>query len=426
MTASANPLLAPWTGPFEAPPFAAIADEHFRPAFDAALAENRAEIAAIAGDPQPATFANTVEAMERAGRRLDAVCSVFFNLAGSTTNEAIQAVEREMAPILSRHSSAIYLDGALYARIADLWARRDSLKLDSEASRVLERYHTIFSRAGGGLPEAAKARLAAIGARLATLGTQFGQNVLADERAFELVLKTPDDLAGLPPSLIQAAAAAAQARGKAGCHVITLSRSSIEPFLQFSARRDLREEAFSAWARRGENGGASDNRAIITETVALRAEKAELLGFENFAAYRLADTMAKTPAAARGLLDAVWQPAKARAAREADALQALAGREGGNFAIAPWDWRYYAERRRVAEFDLDEAEIKPYFQLDRMIEAAFYTAGKLFGVTFTPRFDIPLYHPDARAWEVKDAGACRWPCSSAIISRAPPSAAAPG
>ncbi len=404
MTASANPLLAPWTGPFEAPPFAAIADEHFRPAFDAALAENRAEIAAIAGDPQPATFANTVEAMERAGRRLDAVCSVFFNLAGSTTNEAIQAVEREMAPILSRHSSAIYLDGALYARIADLWARRNNLKLDSEASRVLERYHTIFSRAGGGLPEAAKARLAAIGARLATLGTQFGQNVLADERAFELVLKTPDDLAGLPPSLIQAAAAAAQARGKAGCHVITLSRSSIEPFLQFSARRDLREEAFSAWARRGENGGASDNRAIIAETVALRAEKAELLGFENFAAYRLADTMAKTPAAARGLLDAVWQPAKARAAREADALQALAGREGGNFAIAPWDWRYYAERRRMAEFDLDEAEIKPYFQLDRMIEAAFYTAGKLFGVTFQPRFDIPLYHPDARAWEVKDAG----------------------
>ncbi len=404
MTDAANPLLAPWTGPFEAPPFGAIADAHFRPAFDVALAENVAEIAAIADDPEPATFANTVAAMERAGRRLDAVCSVFFNLAGSTTNDAIQAIEREMAPILSRHSSAIYLDGALYARIADLWARRAALGLDPEALRVLERYHTIFSRAGGGLPGVAKARLAEIGARLATLGTQFGQNVLADERAYELVLDAPDDLAGLPPALVEAAAAAGEARGKPGKHVVTLSRSSIEPFLQFSTRRDLREEAFAAWSRRGEGGGASDNRAIIAETVALRAEKAKLLGFDNFAAYRLADTMAKTPADARHLLETVWQPAKARAAREAEALQALAGAEGGNFAIAPWDWRYYAERRRVADFDLDEAEIKPYFQLDRMIEAAFFTASQLFGVTFTPRPDIPLYHPDARAWAVNDAG----------------------
>ena len=398
-----NPLLRPWTGPFEAPPFAAIQPEHYRPAFDIALAENVTEIAGIADNAAAPTFANTILAMERAGEKLDKVCSVFFNLSGSDTNDAMQAIERDMAPILSRHGSAIYLNKALFQRIDDLWSRRDGLGLDAEQSRVLERYHTIFSRAGGGLPEAAKTRLAAISERLATLGTQFGQNVLADERAYELVLDTPEDLAGLPASIVAAATAAAEARGKPGKHVITLSRSSIEPFLQFSARRDLREEAFQAWAKRGENGGATDNRAIIAETVTLRAERAKLLGYESFAAFRLADSMAKTPEAARNLLRSVWEPAKARAGREENALQALASSEGGNFAIAPWDWRYYAERRRKAEFDLDEAEIKPYFQLDRMIEAAFYTAEKLFGISFTPRADIPLYHPDARAWEVRDA-----------------------
>ncbi|WP_158807435.1 M3 family metallopeptidase [Beijerinckia sp. L45] len=398
-----NPLLQPWTGPFEAPPFAAVRPEHYRPAFDMALAENVSEIAAIADNPAAPTFDNTILAMERAGEKLDKVCSVFFNLSGSDTNDAIQAIEREMAPILSRHGSAIYLNKALFQRIDALWSRRDSLGLDGEQARVIERYHTIFSRAGGGLPDAAKTRLAAISERLATLGTQFGQNVLADERAYELVLDTPEDLVGLPASLVAAAAAAAEARGKPGKHVITLSRSSIEPFLQFSARRDLREEAFQAWAKRGENGGETDNRAIIAETVTLRAERAKLLGYESFAAFRLADSMAKTPDAARHLLHSVWEPAKARAGREASALQALASAEGDNFAIAPWDWRYYAERRRKAEFDLDEAEIKPYFQLDKMIDAAFYTAEQLFGVSFTLRPDIPLYHPDARAWEVKDA-----------------------
>ena len=398
----ANPLLRPWTGPFEAPPFEAIRPAHYRPAFEAALADHAAEIGAIAGDAAVPTFENTIVALERAGASLDKVCAVFFNLSGSDTDEAIQAVEREMAPILSRHSSAIYLDAALYRRIDDLWSRRDALALDPEQARVLERYHTVFARAGGGLPEAAKARLAAIGERLATLGTQFGQNLLADERDYQLVLEE-GDLAGLPEPLVAAAAAAAEARGRPGRHVITLSRSSVEPFLQFSARRDLREAAFAAWAKRGENGGATDNRAIIAETIALRAERAKLLGYPSFAAFRLADTMAKTPEAARGLLQAVWEPAKARAGREGAALQLAANAEGGNFTIEPWDWRYYAERRRQSEFDLDEAEIKPYFQLDQMIEAAFYTAGKLFGLSFVPRPDIPLYHSDARAWEVRGA-----------------------
>lgn len=408
MTSSAaspaeNPLLAPWTGPFGVPPFAEIQLDHYRPAFDAALAENEAEIAAIAKNADAPTFANTIEAMERAGLKLDRVCSVFFNLSGTDTNDEMQAMEREMAPILSRHSSKIFLNAALFRRIDDLWRRRETLGLDAERLRVLERYHVNFSRSGAGLPEEAKARLAAISERLATLGTRFGQNVLADEKSFELVLDGEADLAGLPKALIDSAAAAAEARGHAGKHVITLSRSSVEPFLQFSSRRDLREIAFNAWAKRGENGGATDNRAIAAEMVGLRAERARLLGFDSFAAYRLADSMAKTPEAARRLLLSVWEPAKARAAREEHELQAIAAEEGDNYTIEAWDWRYLAEKRRKAQFDLDEGEIKPYFQLDRMVEAAFYTAERLFGVTFTPRPDIAPHHPEARAFEVRNA-----------------------
>ena len=403
MPVSTNPLLEPWTGPFEAPPFGSVRAEHYRPAFDAALAENRAEIEAIATDAETPSFANTIEAMERAGEALDRVASVFFNLTGTDTTDELEAIEMAVAPVLSRHSSAIYLDPKLFGRIDDLWRRRDELGLTPEQARVLERYHVRFTRAGGALPPEDKTRLAAINERLATLGTQFGQNLLADEKGWELVLDRPDDLDGLPKALIDAAAGAAEARGHAGKHVITLSRSSVEPFLQFSARRNLRERAFQAWSMRGENGGATDNRAIAAETVALRAEKARLLGYDSFAAYRLEDTMAKTPARARELLHSVWEPAKARAAREEHELQALAAAAGSNHAVEPWDWRYLQEKRRVAEFSLDEGEIKPYFQLEKMIEAAFFAATKLFGVTFTPRPDVPLYHPDARAWEVKDA-----------------------
>ncbi len=400
--AAANPLLMPWTGPFESPPFATIQPMHFRPAFQEALADNVSEIAAIADSADKPTFANTIEAFERAGQKLDRVCSVFFNLTATDTSDALQDIETAIAPVLSRHSSAIYLNAKLFARIDTLRSQRESLGLSPEQARVLERYHVIFSRAGAGTPAETKARLAAISERLATLGTKFGQNLLADEKAYELVLQTADDLAGLPGALIDAAAGAAAERGHAGKHVITLSRSSVEPFLTFSSRRELREQAFSAWANRGENGGETDNRGIAAETVALRAERARLLGYESFAGYRLADSMAKTPDAARKLLISVWEPAKARAAREEHELQALAAAEGDNYGVEPWDWRYLAEQRRKAAFDLDEGEIKPYFQLDRMIEAAFYTATKLFGLHFAPRSDIELYHPDARAWDVKD------------------------
>jgi len=399
---SANPLLSAWSGPYGLPPFEAITAAHFRPAFDAALAAHRAEIEAIAADPAAPSFDNTIAALERSGRDLRRLANLFFLLAGAHTDDEIEAVERDVAPLLARHNDAVYLNRPLYARVAELYRRRESLGLNAEQARVLERYHARFVRAGAGLDEAQKRRLAAINERLASLGTRFGQNVLADERAFALILEE-GDLAGLPDFVRAAARAAAEARGQAGRYAITLARSAVESFLQFSSRRDLRERVFQAWIRRGEGGGATDNRALIAEMVALRAERARLLGYPSFAHYRLADRMAKTPEAARRLLEEVWTRARVKALAERDALQALIAEEGGNFALAPHDWRYYAEKRRRAAFDLDEAAVKPYFQLDRMIAAAFETARRLFGLTFTP-VAVPLYHPDARAWEVREAG----------------------
>jgi len=399
-TLSINPLLGSWTAPFGLPPFESIAPDHFRPAFDTALAEQRAEIAAIAESTEAPTFANTIEVLERSGASLKQVGGVFFNLAGSHTNDAIQAVEREMAPILAKHRNSIFMNEALFRRVAALYDKRDSLGLTAEQARVLDRYHTIFVRAGAKLGPEEKKRLAAITERLASLGTQFSQNVLADEKSYQLVLDGEADLEGLPPFLRDAAAQAAEERGLKGKHVITLSRSSIEPFLQFSKRRDLREQAFKAWAMRGDTGGATDNKAIIAEMAALRAERAKLLGYETFADFKLADTMAKTPAAVLKLLNEVWTPARSRAAAERDDLQALAQSQGDNIEIEPWDWRYYADQVRMARHNLDEATIKPYFQLDRIIAAAFETAHRLFGLNFTELKDFPRYHPDIRAWEV--------------------------
>ncbi len=396
-----NPLLTNWASSFELPPFAAIKPEHFRPAFDRALAKHRAEIDSIAADLAPPSFDNTIVALERGGHELERVANVFFVLAGADTSDEIEAVERDISPLLARHSNALYLNRALYARIAELYKKRAALELDAEQARVLDRYYTRFVRAGAALEKQVQDRLAAINERLASLGTQFGQNVLADEKSFAMVLGE-GDLSGLPDFARAAARSAAEERGHAGKYVITLARSSVETFLQFSDRRDLREKAFQAWIKRGENGGVTDTRALISEMVALRAERAKLLGFASFADYRLDDQMAKTPAAARGLLDEVWGRARSKAAAERDALQVLIAEEGGNFALAPWDWRYYSEKLRKARYNLDEAEIKPYFSLDKMIEAAFETARRLFGLNFSSAI-VPLYHSDARAWDVTDA-----------------------
>ena len=397
-----NPLLAAWSTPFEIPPFESIAAGHFEPAFTIALAEHEREIDDIAGSVTEPSFANTIEALETAGKRLTRVARVFYNLTGSNTNPDLQAVEREMAPRMANHSTRIALNEQLFRRVDQLWAKRDNLGLDAEQRRVLERTHTSFVRSGANLGPEAKTRIAEINQRLATLGTTFAQNVLAEEQSFRLVLDGEADLAGLPDFVRQAAASTAAGLGLAGKHAITLSRSSIEPFLQFSARRDLRETAFAAWTKRGENGNAHDNREIAAETLRLRAERAKLLGFATFAHFRLDDAMAKTPEAVRGLLDEVWGAAVKKAGAERSKLADVARAEGQNIDIEPWDWRYYSEKVRKAEHDLDEAEIKPYLQLDRMIEAAFDTAGRLFGLTFAERRDLPRYHADVRTWEVKD------------------------
>jgi peptidyl-dipeptidase Dcp len=403
-TDTPNLLLETWTTPHEAPPFAAIRPEHFRPAFDRAMADDIAEVEAVAANPEPPTFTNTIAALERSGRALTRVSYVFYALTGAHTNDALQAIEREMSPLLAAHYNRMYLNDALYARIKALWDRRGELGLTPEEARVLERYDTVFRRAGAGLPAETKSRIAAISERLATLGTAFSQNVLADEQGWALFLDGEDDLAGLSEGACVAAAAAAAERGEPGRHAITLARSSVEPFLRSSARRDLREKAYEAWAARGNTGGPTDNKAIIAETIALRAERAKLMGYPTFAHYRLDDAMAKTPAAVQDLLERVWPPARARAMADRDALQELVRQEGGNFDLAAWDWRYYAEKLRKARCDIDAAETAPYLELDNMITAAFDTAGRLFGLTFTERHDVPAWHPDVRVWEVTGSG----------------------
>jgi peptidyl-dipeptidase Dcp len=398
-----NPLLEDWPGPYGLAPFTRIEPEHFLPAFEAAFAEHAAEVAVIAADGSAPTFANTIDALERAGQAPTRVSNVFHTLASAHTNAAILAIEREIAPLEAKHWNRILMDKGLFRRLDALYRMRGELGLSAEQGRVLDRYHIMFKRAGAALDDAAKARLAEINERLASLGTAFGQNVLAEEQQSAFVLEGEKDLAGLPDFVRAAARAAAEERGLAGKHVITTSRSSVEPFLQFSARRDLREKMFRAWMARGDNGGSTDNKAIIAEIIALRHERARLLGYPTFAHYRLDDTMARTPDAVRALLERVWHPARQHALADRDALQALLQAEGQNFTLEPWDWRYYAEKLRKARCDVDEATVKPYFQLERMIEAAFYAAKALFGLTFEPIRDIPLWQEDVRAWEVKDA-----------------------
>ncbi|WP_336096323.1 M3 family metallopeptidase [Roseovarius sp. CH_XMU1461] len=396
-----NPLLESWDTAHEIAPFDRIEDAHFAPGFETALAEARAEIAAIADNPEPATFANTIEALEQAGGALDKVLSVFFTVAGADSNATRQALQREFSPKLAAYSSEIYSNAALFGRVETLWQGREALGLDPQQARLLYLTRRGFIRAGAALTGAEAQRMKEIMQRLAELGTSFTQNLLADEAGWHMELGE-EDLDGLPDFVVKAARAAGAEKGADG-PVITLSRSLIVPFLQYSPRRDLREKALRAWEARGANGGETDNRAIAAETLALREERAKLLGYESFAAFKLETEMAGEPAAVRDLLMQVWEPAKAQAEADAARLTAMMQEDGINGALAPWDWRYYAEKRRRAEQDLDDAALKPYLQLDRMIEAAFACANRLFGLEFSP-LDVPLYHADCRAWEVKRGG----------------------
>ncbi len=399
---SDNPLLADWTGPFQAPPLDQIKNAHFLPAFEAAMAEARANIEAIATDRAEPSFANTVEALERASRALDRVCSVFFNLTGVNATDEIEAIQMEIAPKLALFGSEVASDPRLFARVNALMDRRADLGLTPEQDRVLELTHLGFQRAGAQLDDDARKRMGEIMARLSELGTAFGQHVLADEKDWHMALGE-GDLNGLSESLRDAMASAAKERGLEGW-ALTLSRSLIEPFLESSTRRDLRETAFKAWVARGENGGETDNREIVAETLTLRKERAALLGFDNFAAFKLAPEMAKTPEAVRELLMRVWAPARDRAGEEAERLTELLHGDGVNGALEAWDWRHYAEKLRLQEHDLDAAALKPFMPLQAMIEASFDVASRLFGVSFSERTDVPTHHPDARVWEVTKDG----------------------
>jgi peptidyl-dipeptidase Dcp len=396
-----NPLLADWETPFGLAPFAEISDEDFAPALEDALQAHLAEVAAIADNAEPASFSNTIEAMEGAGTSLDKVLGVFFNLAGADSNEARQALQRDFSPKLSAHSSAIYSNAVLFARISDLWERRDTLNLSEEEARVLYLTHRGFVRAGAALQTEAAEEMKAVKSRLAVLGTEFTQNLLKDESDWSMALEEAD-LQGLPEFVIDAARSAGEAAG-AGGPLVTLSRSLIVPFLQFSPRRDLRQKAWRAWSMRGENGGGTDNRGIAAEILRLRETRAQLLGYGDFAQFKLETEMAGTPERVRDLLMAVWQPAKAAADRDAASMEAMLRADGISGPLEAWDWRYYAQKRRKAQHDLDEAELKPYLQLDRMIEATFACASRLFGLEFA-RLDVPLYHPDCQAWEVTRSG----------------------
>ena len=397
-----NPLLKAWQTPFETPPFAEITPEHFLPAFEQAFADHSAEIAAIEHDPSAPDFANTVTALERSGKLLSKVSAVFYDLVSAHSNPALLEIDKEVSLRMARHWNPIMMNAVVFGRIALLHNNRATLGLTGEQMRLLERTYTRFHRSGAGLDEVAKKRMAEINERLAHLGTAFGHHLLGDEQDWFMELGEADR-DGLSDSFVASAKAAAEERGMPGKAIMTLSRSFVEPFLKSSNRRDLRERVFKAFVARGDNGNDNDNNATIVEILALREESAKLLGFPTFAAYRLEDSMAKTPEAVRGLLERVWKPARARALADRDALQALVAEEGGNFALAPWDWRYYAEKLRQVRANFDDAAIKPYLVLDHMIEAAFDCATRLFGVSFAERKDIPVWHPDVRVWEVKDS-----------------------
>jgi peptidyl-dipeptidase Dcp len=401
--AGPNPMVAPWTGPFGGlPPFEKVRVADFKPALEAAMAEQLAEVEAIANDAAPPTFENTIAALERAGRTLDRVATLYGVYGGTMSTPEFQTIEREMAPRLAAFGDQITQNAKLFARIKAVYDARETSNLTPEQKRLAWFDYTNFVRAGAALDAKAKTRLSEINQRLATLYTSFSQNVLADETDYVLVLDKEADLAGLPDSLRSAAAAAAESRGHKGKWAVLNTRSSMEPFLTYADRRDLREKVWRTYDSRGDNGDAKDTNKTITEILLLRAERAKLLGYETHAHWRLENAMAKTPERALALLEAVWKPAVARVHEEVADMQAIADKEGASITIEPWDYRYYAEKVRKAKYDLDENEVKPYLQLEKLREGMFYVAGELFGFRFEPLPDVKGAHPDVRVWEVKN------------------------
>jgi peptidyl-dipeptidase Dcp len=403
-SAEQNPLLAEWTGPHGGtPPFDRVQVSQFKPALEAAMAENLAEIDKIAADKSAPTFENTIAALERAGGEFDRVTTVYGVWSSTMNSPEFNAVQREMAPRLAAFGDKITQNEALFKRIEAVYNSPGKKKWTPEQQRLTWLYYTNFVRSGARLDATAKARLSEINQKLAGHYTNFNQHLLSDENDLFLVLKSEDELAGLPPSLRDAAAqAAASKKQPAGTWVILNTRSSVDPFLTYSDRRELREKVWRMFVNRGDNGDKNDNNAIITDILQLRAERAALLGYKTHAHWRLENAMAKTPERAMELMEAVWKPAVARVHEEVADMQALADKEGAGVKIEPWDYRYYMEKVRKAKYDLDQNEVKPYLQLERLREGIFWVAGELFNFKFEPAPNIPVYHPDVRVWEVSD------------------------
>ena len=405
-SAGMKALLAPWTGPWTGvPPFGQFKAADIKPALEAAMAENLAEIDRIAADPAAPTFDNTIAAMERSGKVLDRVGSIYSIYVSTMDDAEMQAIETEMSPKLAAFTDQIVQNSRLFARIASLYDKRESLGLNSEQHRLLWLDYTQFVRAGAKLDDAKKRRLAELNQQLASLYTRFSQNILAEESTQMVLLDSEGDLAGLPAALRESAAQAAASHGQPGKWAVINTRSSVDPFLTWSARRDLREKVWRMFTSRGDNGDAHDNNQIISEILKLRAERATLLGYATHAHWRIEDQMAKTPERAVALMEAVWKPAVARVREEVADMQAIADRDHAGIRIAPWDYHFYMEKVRKAKYDLDENDLKPYLQMEKLREGMFWVAGELFGLRFKPVTDgsIPVYHPDVRVWEVTDA-----------------------
>lgn len=398
-----NPFFAPYGTPWETPAFDKIKIEHYMPAFDAGIAEQKKQAEAIRDNKDAPTFENTVQALEVSGPLLARVGEVFFNLNSAETNDEMQAIARDVAPKLSSLEDDIYLDPKLFARVKAVYDKRAKLKLTPEQTRLLTEQYKSFVRGGANLNEADKKTFREINERLSVLELKFGENILAEENSYKLVVDNKADLAGLPDNVVEAAAEAAKKAEMEGKWVFTLHRPSIEPFLTYAQNRALREKIYRAYCERGNNGNANDNKEVLKEEATLRAQRAALLGFKSHAAYVLDDNMAKTPENVFDLLNKLWTPALARAGAERDAMQQMIKAEGGNFNLAAWDWWFYAEKVKKARYEFDDTVLRPYFVLDNVRKGMFEVATKLFGITFEERFDLPKYNDEVRTFEVKDA-----------------------
>jgi len=398
-----NPFFSEFDTPFGTPAFDKIKDEHYLPAFKAGLEQDSLEVIAVADNPAEPTFANTIEALEGTGEMLSRVSNVFYNILESNTNDSLQSIAKTVAPLLSKHSDDILMNAKLFQRVKAVYDQKDQLGLNPEQMKLLEKNYKEFVRGGANLDDSKKAELRKINEELSVLSLKFGDNILAEDNAFELVIENPSNLAGLPQSVITAASETATERGKSGKWVFTLQAPSIWPFLQYSERRDLREKIFKAYASRGNHDNDLDNKAILTRIAALRLQRANLLGYATHADFILEENMAKNPAAVYNLLNQLWQPALKRAQNEAKDLQKMLTKEAKNLRLKPWDWFYYTEKLRKEKFDLDDEALRPYFDLEKVRNGAFDVATKLWGITFTERTDIPKYHDDVKVFEVKEA-----------------------